>query len=257
VSTNAAGQLSFNLRDGIFKRLCEDARNEPKKRFFLLIDEINRGDIPRIFGELITLLELDKRDTNLRLPVSGKSFFVPKNIYVIGTMNTADRSIALLDTALRRRFGFIELMPDPEALGTAHVEKIPLGLWLSALNERIRNNVRRDARNLQVGHAYLMEAGEPITDFGRFSRVLAEDIFPLLEEYCYENYGMLSQLLGQGVVDEENQRIRSELFKPERRDDLIQALLAPFPEMVTSTAAIVAEPGEPDADSEDAAEENE
>jgi 5-methylcytosine-specific restriction enzyme B len=256
-TTDAAGQLSFTLHEGIFRRLCKDAQNQPDKRFFIVIDEINRGDIPRIFGELITLLELDKRGTSVRLPVSGKPFSVPKNIYVIGTMNTADRSIALLDTALRRRFGFIELMPDPQALGTAHVESIRLGLWLSALNERIRNNVRRDARNLQVGHAYLMESGKPITDFARFSRVLAEDIFPLLEEYCYENYGMLCELLGQGIVDEENQRIRNELFMPERRDDLIQALLAPFPELVTSTAAIVAEPLEPDTDSEDTAEENE
>jgi len=255
--TNEAGQLSFDLREGIFKRLCKDARKQPNKRFFLVIDEINRGDIPRIFGELITLLELDKRGSQAHLPVSGEPFSVPENIYVIGTMNTADRSIALLATALRRRFGFIELMPDPVALGTAQVaNSIPLGPWLSALNERIRNNVIRDARNLQIGHAYLMESGKPVTDFARFSRILAEDIFPLLEEYCYENYGMLCQLLGQAVVDEENQRIRTELFNPERRDDLIQALLAPFPEISTSTAAIAAEPSEPEADSEEAAEEN-
>jgi 5-methylcytosine-specific restriction protein B len=172
-------------------------------------------------------------------------------------MNTADRSIALLDTALRRRFGFIELMPDPVALGNAQVaNSIPLGPWLSLLNERIRNNVRRDARNLQIGHAYLMESGKPVTDFVRFSRILAEDIFPLLEEYCYENYAMLCQLLGQAVVDEDNQRIRTELFNPERQDDLIQALLAPFPEIATSTAATVAEPSEPDDDSEEEAEEN-
>lgn len=172
-------------------------------------------------------------------------------------MNTSDRSIALLDTALRRRFGFIELMPDPVALGTAQVANtIPLGPWLAALNERIRNHVRRDARNLQVGHAYLMESGKPVTDFARFSRILAEDIFPLLEEYCYENYGMLCQLLGQALVDEQNQRIRNELFMPDRRDDLIHALLAPFPEIATSTAAIAAEQAEPEADSEEAAEEN-
>jgi 5-methylcytosine-specific restriction protein B len=256
-TTNANGQLSFNLRAGIFKRLCKDAGRQHDKKFFLVIDEINRGDIPRIFGELITLLELDKRGTQLHLPVSGEPFLVPKNIYVIGTMNTADRSIALLDTALRRRFGFVELMPDPRALGSAQVaNSIPLGPWLSALNERIRNHVRRDARNLQIGHAYLMESGKPVTDFSRFSRILAEDIFPLLEEYCYENYSMLCQLLGQALVDEENQRIRDELFSPERRDDLIQALLAPFPEIPTSTAAIVAEHAKPEADSEEAAEEN-
>ena len=101
-----------------------------------------------------------------------------------------------------------------------------------------------------------MESGKPVTDFARFSRILAEDIFPLLEEYCYENYGILCQLLGQALVDEQNQRIRDELFMPERRDDLIQALLAPFPEIATSTAAIVAEHTEQEADSDEAAEES-
>ena len=101
-----------------------------------------------------------------------------------------------------------------------------------------------------------MESGKAVTDFARFSRILAEDIFPLLQEYCYENYSMLCQLLGPALVDEENQRIRDELFSPERRDDLIQALLAPFPEISTSSAAIVAEHAEPEADSEEAAEES-
>lgn len=255
--TNAAGQLSFDLRNGNFKRLCEDAKATPNSRFILIIDEINRGDIPRIFGELITLLELDKRGTNVQLPLSGEPFTVPKNIYIIGTMNTADRSIALLDTALRRRFGFIELMPDPTALGTVQVANgLPLGPWLSALNEGIRDHLARDARNLQIGHAYLMEFGKPVTDFVRFSRILREDIFPLLEEYCYEDYAMLCQLLGPALVDEQNQRIRHELFVPERRDDLIQALLARFPEIATSTAAIAAEPTETEPDAEEGAEES-
>jgi 5-methylcytosine-specific restriction protein B len=147
-------------------------------------------------------------------------------------------------------------MPDPAALGTALIENsIPLGPWLAALNERIRNHMRRDARNLQIGHAYFMDSGRPVTDFARFARILAEDIFPLLEEYCYENYGMLRELLGQALVDQENQRLHLELFAPERRDDLISALLANFPEMVTSTAAVVVEQVEPDADPEESAEE--
>ena len=250
--TSSIGQLSFERRDGIFKLICKDAAKHPGKHFFLVIDEINRGDIPRIFGELITLLESDKRGTSLQLPVSGECFSVPPNVYVIGTMNTADRSIALLDTALRRRFGFVELMPDPAALGNTQVaNSIPLGPWLSALNERIRTHVVRDARNLQVGHAYLMESGKPVTDFARFSRILAEDIFPLLEEYCYENYSLLRNLLGPALVDEANQRIHTELFKNDRRDDLIQALLAPFPEIATSTIAIESESPSAETDLEE------
>lgn len=103
-------------------------------------------------------------------------------MYVIGTMNTADRSIALLDTALRRRFGFIELMADPELLGEAVAEGIPLGPWLVALNRRICEFIGRDARNLQIGHSYLMHGGRPITRLDSFVRALREDILPLLQE---------------------------------------------------------------------------
>jgi 5-methylcytosine-specific restriction protein B len=179
---NAAGQLIFERRDGIFKTLCTDAGRAPHRKFLLLVDEINRGDIPRIFGELLTLLENDKRGLPVSLPLSGERFVVPPNVHLLGTMNTADRSIALLDTALRRRFGFVELMPDISVLGTASAGgDIPLGPWLAALNERLRAHLGRDARNLQIGHAYLMENGEPLSDFTRFVRVLAEDLVPLLE----------------------------------------------------------------------------
>jgi 5-methylcytosine-specific restriction enzyme B len=248
--SNQAGNLIYELRDGIFKKLCADARQRSDRKFVLIIDEINRGDIPRIFGELLTLLEMDKRGLNITLPVSQESFSVPANVTVIGTMNTADRSIALLDTALRRRFGFLELMPDTSVFGSASVEgSIPLGPWLSALNDRIRAHLGNDGRNLQIGHAYLLEATKPVTDFSRFVRILAEDIIPLLEEYCYEDYGILTQILGKGLVDESKQCIRKELFVPSRREDLVQALLSPSPEILTSPDALPPD-SEPDESEE-------
>lgn len=233
--TSNDGQLSFERRDGIFKRLCTDAAACPNRHFYLLIDEINRGDIPRIFGELLTLLEKDKRGQSVHLPLSGEPFTVPANLFVIGTMNTADRSIALLDTALRRRFGFRELMPDTSLLaGAVMAGSIPLDGWLTALNARILEHVGRDARNLQIGHAYLLDGGKAVTDFVRFVRVLAEDIVPLLEEYCYEDYDTLREILGPGLVDQSRRRVRRELFDPDRRESLIQALLAPTPDLATT-----------------------
>jgi 5-methylcytosine-specific restriction enzyme B len=233
------GQLVFEKHDGIFKKLCRDAAASDEK-FVLLIDEINRGDIPRIFGELLTLLEKNKRGQEVILPLSGDKFSVPANVLVIGTMNSADRSIALLDTALRRRFGFVELMPDSSTLaGAIAGETIPLGQWLDALNLRIREHIGKDARNLQIGHAYLMDDnGKPVTDFVKFSRIIAEDIIPLLEEYCYEDYGALSEILGGAIVDGDRQRVREELFLPARRQDLIQALLEPTPELSTTIEAV-------------------
>ena len=233
--TGTGGQLSIERRDGLFKRLCRDAAARPDRDFYLLIDEINRGDIPRIFGELLTLLEKDKRGDSVHLPLSGEPFTVPANLFVIGTMNTADRSIALLDTALRRRFGFLELMPDTGLLaGTVIEASIPLDGWLAALNSRILEHVGRDARNLQIGHAYLLDGSQPVADLGHFTRILAQDIVPLLEEYCYEDYDTLKAILGQGLVDLPRRRIRRELFDSDRRESLIQALLEPTPDLATT-----------------------
>jgi len=239
--SGSSGQLAFHLRDGIFKDLCDDARKAPDHKFILLIDEINRGDIPRIFGELLTLLELDKRGFSLTLPLSGKRFDVPKNVYVLGTMNTADRSIALLDTALRRRFGFIELMPDYSVFDRAVVDgptALPLAPWLKALNERIRNHLGRDGRNLQVGHAYFLnEVGKPVTNLSKLVRILADDVIPLLEEYCYEDYSSLSRILGEQLVDCQRQCIKDELFAADRREELVKALIAIAPDIATTPEA--------------------
>jgi 5-methylcytosine-specific restriction protein B len=250
------GQMQFVLRDGIFKKLCKDAEAWTDQKFYLIIDEINRGDIPRIFGELLTVLEKDKRGKTVLLPLTGAPFRVPENVYIIGTMNTADRSIALLDTALRRRFGFIELMPDISVLGNATVEGVPLGPWLKALNERICTHVGRDARNLQIGHSYLLEKGRPVGDFATFTRVLQEDILPLLEEYCYEDYTTLEKILGSGLIDAQNQQVRHELFDLSNRNLLVQALLAPAPEITTSVQALSSEAQTVDEDEDEDGDDN-
>lgn len=244
------GALGFDLRDGVFKRLCRRAASDASRPYFLLIDEINRGDIPRIFGELLMVLEKGRRGDAVVLPVSGQRFAVPSNVRVIGTMNTADRSIALLDTALRRRFGFVELMPDAAVLGSAVVAGIPLGPWLDALNKRILLHAGRDARNLQVGHAYLLHGQRPIADLAALAQVLRDDIIPLLEEYCYEDYAALARILGPTMVLRERQRIDDELFSLSRSDDLVRSLLEPCPEITTSPQAIAHEEQADDEDDE-------
>lgn len=247
----AAGQLLFAPRDGIFKRLCAAAAARPDLPFFLVIDEFNRGDVPRIMGELLTILERDKRGTPVVLPVTGQPFAVPDNVHLIGTMNTADRSISLLDAALRRRFGFIELMPNSATLRGRKVGDLPLGPWLDALNARLRRHLKRDARNLQVGHAYLMPF-QPITSVAELARVLRHDLVPLLEEYCYEDFATLEAILGKALVDAEAGRIRDEVFDRPETGELLDALR--FEEMISyeqasslDDAGEAEEPGEGEA----------
>lgn len=239
--TAAEGALQFSLHDGIFKRLCSAAAADPEGRYYLIVDEINRGDIPRIFGELLTLIDKPKRGSAVMLPLSGDRFAVPPNVMVIGTMNTADRSIALLDTALRRRFGFIELMPDPTTLGDTVIEGIALRPWLTALNQQILTHVGRDGRNLQVGHSYLMSGARPIHEFRHLARVLQEDILPLLEEYCYDDWDTLERILGSGLVDVAKRRFKAELFEPRRQLELVQAVLAFSPDVSASATAVAAD----------------
>ena len=219
----AGGRMVFEPRDGLFKRLCADAARQPNRGFYVVVDEFNRGDVPRIFGELLTIVERDKRGMEVVLPVTGGAFAVPPNVFLIGTMNTADRSISLLDAALRRRFGFIELMPDSAQLHGRKVGGLPLGPWLDALNARLRQHLKRDARNLQVGHAYLMPH-QPITSIAEFARVLRDDLVPLLEEYCYDDFALLGDILGNTLVDVQAGRIRDERFEASAGDALIQAL---------------------------------
>jgi 5-methylcytosine-specific restriction protein B len=231
------------VQKGVFVRLCADAIQNTHQDYYLIIDEINRGDISRIFGELVTLLEAEKRGKKMILPLSGKPFHVPPNVYVIGTMNTADRSIALLDVALRRRFGFYELMPDYSLFDGITIGGLPLGLWLQDLNRRIVEHVGKDARNLQIGHAYFMHKGSPIKDLERLRKIVAEDVLPLLEEYCYGDYATVAQIIGRRFVDVERQRIEQAIFQKENELEFITALLEPNPTLATSFAV-----GEEDQD---------
>ncbi|MBY0363347.1 MAG: AAA family ATPase [Phreatobacter sp.] len=216
--------MTFRPRPGIFRQLCQDAALAPDRPFFLVIDEINRGDVPRIFGELMTVLELDKRDQRVLLPLTGEALSVPRNIFMIATMNTADRSIALLDAALRRRFAFIELMPDETLVAHLKVGSLALDEWLVALNARLRAHLAHDGRSRQVGHAYLLTK-PPIASATAFSRVLRDEIVPLIQEYCADDFGAVEAILGKELIDSVGGTLRHELFEPNREEALIEAVM--------------------------------
>jgi 5-methylcytosine-specific restriction protein B len=132
-------------------------------------------------------------------------------------------------------------MPDSSVLRDYAVGGIPLGAWLDALNRRICEYVGRDARNLQIGHSYLLQGGRPVKDMSALRRALRDDILPLLEEYCYEDFSALQSILGNGLLDVDNQRIRHDLFKDGQEAALVQALMQPCPEVGTSAEAITAD----------------
>lgn len=178
-------------------------RKEADEPYVLVVDEINRGNVSRIFGELITLLEEDKRrgapnELSTRLPYSGRNFTVPSNLHIVGTMNTADRSIALLDVALRRRFEFEEMMPDVEVVRKDLKGRVELGGeqvdticdFFEILNARIAALLDRDH---QMGHSYFLG----ISSIERLHEALYRRVFPLLQEYFYNDHDDLERLLGR------------------------------------------------------------
>lgn len=204
-----SGEIQYEIRPGVFKELCRKARLAPDQRFAMVIDEINRGNISKIFGELITLIEADKREgathaVSVTLPYSGEVFSVPANVDVIGTMNTADRSLALLDTALRRRFDFVPLMPDTrdEPGAPLHGLRVTVGeqaidvpRMLATMNRRVEALYDRDHT---IGHAYMttlteVEDGEP--RFLELQHVFRNRIIPLLEEYFFEDWQKIRLVL--------------------------------------------------------------
>ncbi|GIA23281.1 hypothetical protein VCSRO179_2808 [Vibrio cholerae] len=186
-----------------------------KQNFVLVIDEINRGNISKIFGELITLIEDSKRGgaeeaISLTLPYSNKPFSVPDNLYIIGTMNTADRSLAMMDTALRRRFDFVEMMPNPTVLRGAVVEGINLETLLKTLNERIEILYDREHT---LGHAFFMPVKALLDEnkeeeaFAKLVSVFQNKVIPLLQEYFFEDWHKIRLVLGDNQRGERLQFI--------------------------------------------------
>ncbi|MEU9223801.1 AAA family ATPase [Streptomyces massasporeus] len=210
--------LTLALADGLFHDLCGRAAAHPDQTFLLVVDEINRGDLPRIFGELITLLELDKRNLPVTLPVSKRRFSVPPNVRIVGTMNTADRSISHLDAAVRRRFAFLPVGPDPDAV-SGTVGPLDLAAFFESLNSRIARHLDADH---QIGHAYLLRDGEPIATEEDLAAAFHHEIIPLLEDYCLGRAELLHSILGR-LVDADTGR---PLHMPPQ--DLTDALATEF-----------------------------
>ena len=189
-----AGEVQYEMSRGVFRRMAERADDDRDNRYVLIIDEINRGNIARIFGELITLIEDSKRigepdEARVTLPGSKTDFGVPANLHVLGTMNTADRSIALLDTALRRRFVFEEMMPDSSHRDIAtDLDGIDCGKLLSAMNRRIAVLLDREH---QIGHTYLLRVDSLPALAGTFRN----RIMPLLQEYFYDDWEKIQAVL--------------------------------------------------------------
>jgi len=208
------GQISYRVRKGVFYKACLSAiqlagyatmadclTDTPDARarklgtapaYFLLIDEVNRANVSSVFGELITLLEADKRlggthELQATMPYSQERFGVPVNLFIVGTMNTTDRSIALLDIALRRRFAFREMRPDPSVLSV--VEGVDLGQLLQTLNERIDYLLDRDH---QLGHAYLTD----VQTHDDLCCAFRDRIIPLLQEYFFNDWTKICLVLG-------------------------------------------------------------
>lgn len=194
-------ELDYEIADGVFKRLALRAKADPDNDYAIFIDEINRGNVSAIFGELITLIEDDKRSDgknplSVKLPYSKKEFDVPSNLYIFGAMNTADRSVEALDTALRRRFSFKEIMPKPSLLKNIEFDGFSLNEVLQTINERVEFLLDRDHT---IGHSYFMNVKSG--DTKALKDVFKNKVIPLLQEYFYHDYEKIALILGSGFVE--------------------------------------------------------
>jgi len=205
--------IAYEIQDGIFKKLCLKADVDRDNNYAIFIDEINRGNVSAIFGELITLIEKDKRldqenELKVKLPYSKKELGVPPNLYIFGTMNTADRSVEALDTALRRRFSFEEIMPIPELLANIEFDYFNLSEVLTIINNRIEALLDRDHT---IGHSYFMSINSG--DSEGLKNVFQNNVIPLLQEYFYHDYEKIALILGEGFIEHKESKVKFANFK--------------------------------------------
>ncbi len=196
----------FTLQQGIFYQCCQEAKRLPHLPFILIIDEINRGNLSKIFGELLLLIEADKRNQPIRLTYSpNSSFVVPPNLYLIGTMNTADRSLAMVDYALRRRFGFVDIVPHFGKHFATYLQekgKVPASLikdiqtTMTQLNDEIANHTNQLGTSFCIGHSYFcnFEGLEKGKEKEWYQRILRYEIIPLLREYWFDDLDRVKEL---------------------------------------------------------------
>lgn len=221
-------ELSYKISDGMFKEFCKKATSNKDKKYVFIIDEINRGNISKIFGELITLIEDSKRAgedeaMSVTLPYSQEEFSVPENVYILGTMNTADRSIALMDTALRRRFEFIEMMPKEELLTDIVIDNINVKEMLETMNRRIEALYDREHT---LGHAFFIPLkNKEKATLDQLASIFKNKIIPLLQEYFYEDYEKIMLVLGINPQNDDDSKFISvksngDLFKNSSDIDL-------------------------------------
>ncbi|MEN6599071.1 MAG: AAA family ATPase [Rectinema sp.] len=214
--------LTYSIEDGVFKVFCDKARADSKNDYIFIIDEINRGNVARVFGELITLIESDKREgspyaSSSRLPYSRTMFSVPANVFLVGTMNTADRSVEALDTALRRRFSFKEMPPRPALLaeGEFAVPELALNLILETINRRIARLLDRDH---QIGHSYFLNIHAADDPLAALRVAFRDNILPLLKEYFYNDPVKIGLVLGKAFVHPAAEKLRLASFDEEMED---------------------------------------
>ena len=194
----------FDLIPGVFYNFCEMARSQPDKDFFLIIDEINRGNVSKIFGELLMIIENEYRKESITLPYRNINFRIPERLYIIGTMNTADRSLAMIDYALRRRFSFFDIQP---CFGYKEDDKINEQFqdYLNTLNSPILNRLIQSIQELNadivkslgkgfcIGHSYFSNLSIEDCSTERLKRIVDYEIIPMIKEYWFDNTDMVNK----------------------------------------------------------------